>query len=629
VTLTPSNVIRRYHFDVASGALPAQPTTDTLKGEQTQAVLPRASDVALLHWHLVGERSVQHEGGDQRSARVPQHDGVAVAGADDSASAEERCDKIDGSSGSGNSSIYESNVGVLKQPEIYLTTMSEASPPPSRIEALKSWFATQDLDNWLSYSTVKLVTMRDRYLGILHHAFQTAIFIYIIVFVIIIQKGYMAYDQPSGSVQYTARRCTQGDFCPPIALSNLSYCSEAQSEGANRIDGCRLLDEFESVFGLDSQAFYAVTRVTDTLQVRNASCPDKLYRADGETCAAFWSAVSPQFLADNGNSSAADNWAWTGGVGNPVTYYIPQIENMSLKLEHNINALGFLEARPDSDTLQGVNKDMEGKLKYLTSDSTGRILDFIGLLKLDRDLPPEENVFFTLGELLDAAGVQDGLETREGSTSLRYDGVVLILVITYSNSYPAFVATDSIRYDIKVFRVRGSQFKYEFAVPLPNGARIKRNTHGVRMLFLQKGQLGRFSFQVLLVQLVSALALLKVATTIVDLIAVQLLPHKAYYKDLKYQISRDFSDLRAEERRNSEGKAADDADDDVEAGKKPKSANDDPDDSKRDLGGGVVAKTIDPNEVADGDEDGTEMIQKKKQKKKDKKEKSEEEESES
>ena len=49
--------------------------------------------------------------------------------------------------------------------------------------------------------------------------------------------------------------------------------------------------------------------------------------------------------------------------------------------------------------------------------------------------------------------------------------------------------------------------------------RIRRNTHGVRLLFLQQGRLGRFDFQVLLVQLVSGLALLKVATTLVDLVS--------------------------------------------------------------------------------------------------------------
>ena len=48
--------------------------------------------------------------------------------------------------------------------------------------------------------------------------------------------------------------------------------------------------------------------------------------------------------------------------------------------------------------------------------------------------------------------------------------------------------------------------------------------------------------------MVSALALLKLATTIVDLIALNLLPHKAYYRDFKYQVTKDFSDVRDEER---------------------------------------------------------------------------------
>jgi hypothetical protein len=53
---------------------------------------------------------------------------------------------------------------------------------------------------------------------------------------------------------------------------------------------------------------------------------------------------------------------------------------------------------------------------------------------------------------------------------------------------------------------------------------------------------------VFLVQIVSALALLKLATTIVDLIALYFLPQKAYYRDFKYQVTKDFSDVRDAER---------------------------------------------------------------------------------
>ena len=60
------------------------------------------------------------------------------------------------------------------------------------------------------------------------------------------------------------------------------------------------------------------------------------------------------------------------------------------------------------------------------------------------------------------------------------------------------------------------------------------------------------SFPQLLIQLVAGLALLKVAATMVDLLATKLLPHKQLYSDLKYQHSHDFSDIRDIERRRGQ-----------------------------------------------------------------------------
>jgi hypothetical protein len=435
-----------------------------------------------------------------------------------------------------------------------------------------NWLGAQDADDWLAYSTIKVVQIRDRYLGALHYSFQIAIFIYIIVFVIVVQKGYMLFDSPSGSVQFTVRRCVSASACPETAVAGLPYCNEGANSGANFVVGCRLLDEFDSVVGLDSAAFYAVSRITDTLQVRNASCPDRIYGSGTSVCSRLWvdaplALINASLLDAANTSMAASNaiaaeWAWTArGAAPPplssrATYYIPEIENISIKLEHNVNALAFLESRPNADDLQGVSTELDGKLQYLTSDVTGRILSFIGLSDRDVDLPAGRNVLLTLGQLVEAAGVSGGLDTKSSqmsNTSMRYDGIVLIMVLTYENDYPPVIATGTVRYNIKVFRVRGAEFKYEYIVPLAPDVRVLRNTHGVRVIFLQKGKLGRFSFQVLLLQLVSALALLSIATTIVDLLALRLMPHKGYYKDLKFQVSRDFSDVRSEDRRASLG----------------------------------------------------------------------------
>ena len=53
-----------------------------------------------------------------------------------------------------------------------------------------------------------------------------------------------------------------------------------------------------------------------------------------------------------------------------------------------------------------------------------------------------------------------------------------------------------------------------------------------------------FSFITLLINLVAAAALIKVATTVVDLVAIKLLPQRSIYRKYKYEETLDFSDIR-------------------------------------------------------------------------------------
>lgn len=77
-----------------------------------------------------------------------------------------------------------------------------------------------------------------------------------------------------------------------------------------------------------------------------------------------------------------------------------------------------------------------------------------------------------------------------------------------------------------------------------DGTLTINNRHGLRIVFVQTGLIGAFSFITLLVNLVSGVVLIKVATTIVDLVAIRLLPQRSYYKQYKYEETVDFSDLR-------------------------------------------------------------------------------------
>ena len=63
--------------------------------------------------------------------------------------------------------------------------------------------------------------------------------------------------------------------------------------------------------------------------------------------------------------------------------------------------------------------------------------------------------------------------------------------------------------------------------------RVTRNIHGIKINVLQTGQLGTFSITTLILQLTTSLALLKITTTVVDVLAVSVLPHRAQYRDAK------------------------------------------------------------------------------------------------
>lgn len=61
-------------------------------------------------------------------------------------------------------------------------------------------------DEYLAYPTVKIVKVKDRYLGLLRYSIMTLIFVYIVVYVIILNKGYYATDTPVGAIELSLEK---------------------------------------------------------------------------------------------------------------------------------------------------------------------------------------------------------------------------------------------------------------------------------------------------------------------------------------------------------------------------------------------------------------------------------------
>lgn len=104
-----------------------------------------------------------------------------------------------------------------------------------------------------------------------------------------------------------------------------------------------------------------------------------------------------------------------------------------------------------------------------------------------------------------------------------------MVLITYTNE-------KAITYTYSVKHIKGTDYKvYEVMwtgdPDFKNRKLLKRA--GPKFVFIVTGDIVRFDFQVLLLQLVSAMGLLSVATIVVETVMLNLLPLKKYYGKVK------------------------------------------------------------------------------------------------
>ncbi|KAJ3084301.1 hypothetical protein HK102_000702 [Quaeritorhiza haematococci] len=79
--------------------------------------------------------------------------------------------------------------------------------------------------------------------------------------------------------------------------------------------------------------------------------------------------------------------------------------------------------------------------------------------------------------------------------------------------------------------------------------------YGIRIVFAQAGEVGTFDMMQLLVNLVAAVALLRVATLIVDALMFYVMKHKAIYTKAKFEKVEGFSVLKEQERTRAADKS--------------------------------------------------------------------------
>ncbi|CAB4477496.1 hypothetical protein RhiirA5_352707 [Rhizophagus irregularis] len=355
-----------------------------------------------------------------------------------------------------------------------------------------------DLDELFAYETFKIVKVKDRRLGILYRVFQVAILAYIL-FTIFNDESYLKKEPPiPGAIRITLQA--------PNTFTNQPYCTGGDLPcvywGANEIQ-----------YPSDGAGFaFFTTRATVT------SYPPG-------TCN-FLTASSP-------NDPCVFN-----PITNPSNVIVPKsyigdIESHTVMIEHSIRGkVNSISLR--NGVMDGVLKDSNGNTIKRISNATRTLTD-----------PKANGDIFTVKELLDAAGVDlDGPSFAPGAAPgeiNRSSGIVIVIAIDYAN---VKLKLDEIKYTYRPQLINGAEYKATENIYNPDGSYTIKDRHGIRFVFQQIGQIGSFNAVSLLTNLVAALALFKVATTLVELLMLHVLPQKEHYGTFKYEETHDFGDFR-------------------------------------------------------------------------------------
>ncbi|KAJ3097040.1 cytochrome c oxidase subunit 1 [Phlyctochytrium bullatum] len=162
----------------------------------------------------------------------------------------------------------------------------------------------------------------------------------------------------------------------------------------------------------------------------------------------------------------------------------------------------------------------------------------------------------TVAEILNAAGVDLSVTSQapgaKPGETVRSAGAIISFLINYQNRQSGFKDINNVALKYKYFptTVPRAEYKVNQNYFHPNGSVTELNRHGIFITFAQSGQIGEFSFIALLNNLVASLALLKVASIVVDLLMTKVLKERQIYTEAKIQVTEDIA-RRSEDPRPS------------------------------------------------------------------------------
>lgn len=345
--------------------------------------------------------------------------------------------------------------------------------------------------------------------------FQIGIFMYVIVYAVVLERGFMFKEQiTGGSVTVNA--------LPPLnraSADEISYCCTDEEDSPTNCTGadalpCLYWDQLQTEYPPASNSEMSLTtRVNVTREI-----------VSREGCnATHWD----------------DDCSWIVDPDTPEIkgQYVANLEEFTIRIRHG--------TRGQKVGIQGAStgdKSISGKLRNMDTGETIRYwpddtwYPFNASQGTDRS-----GDIMSIAELLFAVNLDlDEVHDKDGATA-RYDGITIIVNINYEM---VGLSGNQLQYTYEPRMLSQLEYKIEESQVVGPGARDVLNRHAIRLIFTQNGQVGAFNLTNLLITLVTALGLLAVSATVTNFFMSYVLHLKDFYKFHRYEVTEDYDTLK-------------------------------------------------------------------------------------
>eukprot|EP01129_Flabellula_baltica_P010486 TRINITY_DN4437_c0_g1_i4.p1 TRINITY_DN4437_c0_g1~~TRINITY_DN4437_c0_g1_i4.p1 ORF type:complete len:363 (-),score=55.15 TRINITY_DN4437_c0_g1_i4:261-1349(-) len=356
-----------------------------------------------------------------------------------------------------------------------------------------------DWDALLAYNTVKVVEIREKKLGAIHFFFVFSILAYVVLYLTIYSKGYLIFESPIGNMRFQVSAPESY-----TDVSDLYYCEQnpnALPEYNPKL--CVKLSPSDLVFPEDmTNSLFLTTAMDYKEYYRNCSEDTMCIKGVCSLCGEDWILESEHSV------------------------YVQDAENHIIEVSHSAAALEFDKSYvvPDTDRdecdpskarsggsgppvvtfFRGNSLYMEGALTAKPGNGSPSV---VKCGEVDRFTAKDfiENILNEESIILDQQS-----DITDTTGTFREDGIVVSVRVSYSNIYD-FFSPSLLQYFYSTYHVKHTRFislqRVSEDTFSADQKKIERVRRGIRLDFLQTGEIGSFDLYAMLLKFVSAIAL--------------------------------------------------------------------------------------------------------------------------